>query len=495
MKAIYLLLFFIGLIIPESTNAQTRLVALIDGAKATDSLWASVPTFWYQEPESQSNMVLTGDRRYEQTLPINSPRLIYLHFRQDWIKLYVEPKKDLTIQFNADSLINTLHFEGALAEQNTRFQELGLTTFSMAPHPWTGSPTSATAIATKLLKEKRIQLSQIDRLKQQPIYSKSFFNLVEGEIRYKPILELANLLVFGIRGSNRQVSNQALKLAQDNEAYSDDRFLLSDIYYSTVNRTDIGLSAFCGQDTACEQKHTLQLLKADNNQQLQQKYSQYGQLYAEINRAPFLLKDRTLEKVMAGWIHSFKDDYLYLRPAYEEFIRRYPKSAYRLSLEKELRPFFAFEKQSKQGGKISFTPTDKEIKTMADLIKPHRGRAVYVDFWGTWCMPCRAEMPYSAQLKALYKDEPIDFIYVAQENGTEQSRIDRWKATIERLNITGEHFLMTPAFEASLKAQDLAVNRYPTYIIYDRSGKLVKFDAARPSQIEVVKGQLSQALK
>lgn len=45
-----------------------------------------------------------------------------------------------------------------------------------------------------------------------------------------------------------------------------------------------------------------------------------------------------------------------------------------------------------------------------------RGKVVVLDFWGTWCAPCVADIPRTNELIAKYKDKPVQFIAVGHEN-------------------------------------------------------------------------------
>jgi peroxiredoxin len=56
----------------------------------------------------------------------------------------------------------------------------------------------------------------------------------------------------------------------------------------------------------------------------------------------------------------------------------------------------------------------------------YRGRVVLVNFWATWCEPCRAEMPSIERLRAALADRP--FTVLAVNLGEPKSRIEKFLA-------------------------------------------------------------------
>ncbi len=143
--------------------------------------------------------------------------------------------------------------------------------------------------------------------------------------------------------------------------------------------------------------------------------------------------------------------------------------------------------------RITFVANPSRITSLDTLLKAHKGRVVYIDFWGTWCLPCRKEMPYSARLKEKLKGEPVDFLYIAYENGYTPKLIAKWKATVQQLHITGRHFMMNPGFEGGL-SEFLEVDSYPRYVLVSRDGEILNDDAARPSDTTEVIRQIRDAL-
>ncbi len=63
---------------------------------------------------------------------------------------------------------------------------------------------------------------------------------------------------------------------------------------------------------------------------------------------------------------------------------------------------------AKSAAEFSLTLYDDQLLTLSGL----RGRVVMVDFWASWCTPCRQEAPILAEVYREYADQPVEFVGV-----------------------------------------------------------------------------------
>jgi thiol-disulfide isomerase/thioredoxin len=112
------------------------------------------------------------------------------------------------------------------------------------------------------------------------------------------------------------------------------------------------------------------------------------------------------------------------------------------------------------GAPAEFRGLDGVPHTLAEL----NGRPAVVNFWATWCMPCKEEMPRLQSLSEQYQPKGVRFVAISIDDAETQAKIAGL--------IAKRHFgvtVWTGATEASLKELQLG-NILPATLILDESG-------------------------
>nr|MBP6411213.1 TlpA family protein disulfide reductase [Pseudarcicella sp.] len=143
--------------------------------------------------------------------------------------------------------------------------------------------------------------------------------------------------------------------------------------------------------------------------------------------------------------------------------------------------------KTKTGYFVNETPKNEGDKLFEAMMKKYKGKVVFVDFWATWCGPCRSGIEKIKPLKEELKNEAIQFVYITNDT----SPIDTWNMMIP--DIKGEHYKVSKD-EWNYLASKFNIGGIPHYLLVDKNGNVVK-NKMHPSSNEELKSIFNEYLK
>jgi len=153
--------------------------------------------------------------------------------------------------------------------------------------------------------------------------------------------------------------------------------------------------------------------------------------------------------------------------------------------------YFAYGNNSSSGDRLpagdvkgksapDFTLTTLEGQPVK--LSDYRGKAVLLNFWATWCGPCKVEMPWFVDLQRQYGSQGLQIIGVAMDDSGKDA-IDKFAKEM------GVNYLILQGKEAVGDAYG-GVLGLPTTFFIDRNGRIIDSTAGL-----IGKGEIEENIK
>jgi peroxiredoxin len=130
--------------------------------------------------------------------------------------------------------------------------------------------------------------------------------------------------------------------------------------------------------------------------------------------------------------------------------------------------------------KIGDSLPDFELKNNKSItinLASFKGKTVLVDFWASWCAPCRLANKKLAPLYNEYKNENFEIVGISLD--TDKTK---WMNAIQKDKLAYEQLIDSKGFDAK-SAILFGVEELPNSYLFDASGKLV---AINPTEEEII---------
>jgi peroxiredoxin len=119
---------------------------------------------------------------------------------------------------------------------------------------------------------------------------------------------------------------------------------------------------------------------------------------------------------------------------------------------------------------------DGKVVRLAD----YKGKVVLLDFWATWCGPCRIEIPWFTELQRKHKDKGLEVLGVSMDD-------EGWEVVKPFLADVGVNYRVLMGNDATAQKYG-GVDALPTTFLIDREGKIAAVHVGLASKKDIVDG-------
>ena len=102
------------------------------------------------------------------------------------------------------------------------------------------------------------------------------------------------------------------------------------------------------------------------------------------------------------------------------------------------------------------------------VLEKHKGKVVLVDFWATWCLPCKAQFPHTVELSQKYAGQDVAVVSMSLDEPENEERVLKF---LQDQHASFDNLLSKyGSGEASYESYAIPGGSIPHYKLYDRKG-------------------------
>ena len=182
------------------------------------------------------------------------------------------------------------------------------------------------------------------------------------------------------------------------------------------------------------------------------------------------------EQLMSAFLVTyFESAFEQYAPLYKEIrdalIGRYPTNDFVLHLDQRVRSVVMVGMEAPE---IALADTGGVVRRLSDL----RGKVVLIDFWASWCRPCRMENPNVVKMYMKYRNQGFEIFSVSLDNDH-----DKWTQAIRTDGLLWPNHVSDLRGWGSAAGKTYGISSIPATVLVDREGNVLARNL-RGSQLE-----------
>jgi thiol-disulfide isomerase/thioredoxin len=111
----------------------------------------------------------------------------------------------------------------------------------------------------------------------------------------------------------------------------------------------------------------------------------------------------------------------------------------------------------------------------SQILTRYKGKVIFLDFWASWCIPCRETVPASKKLRQMMKAKAVSFVYLSID-----SSVPKWHSASAEDGLPVEDSYILNSASRSGFLKKFKISTIPRYMILDKNGAISVANAPSP---------------